>query len=765
VVTERTTLAPSGESKGLHVSRTERADLDRMSGDWVERSVGTSSGLGGLLMMLQLSQSDELVKPYLQSPMVYACTQAIARAFCAVPVRLMDSRDEDAEDVPPDDPMARLLVRPNPLMGGQKFMRSLAVNYCIAGGTVIFMSRTEARQPIEKGGMPNELWPVREDIVQIEVDEKTGLPAFYSYPSSTGERVKFPAHSVAHVYEADPYNLLVGAGPLMVAYRSALHLYQAERFDDALLKNGGQMGGVFVHEEKRLTPEQTRVLTNSISQNATKPENDRKTPVLPAGIKFIPTSFTQVDMQAQVLRLMKQDDIRAIFGVPKPLLANTDDVNRAASNAVRRVFYENTIIPLGDFVQEELAVSLLGKIGGQEERWIKLDYSKVAAMREDADQQIERVTKLTDRGVSMKDAATMVGWDVDIEGVEGSDERWIATNLQPVDLALEPPEPVVAPVAPGAAPKPKPEAASFTPDVERDGAARRRAAVDAEEQRLAKHDRRAAKAVFRVFSEYVLAQRKKLREIAAQAGGRSIAVRPWHELLGTAARVSPEWAEALECDRGWIEVRGVTEDELLELVLGNIERWNDELWGALKKPLTETLDASARAAQTRAGGVQVGGANPEIIDFLRQTEIHVKEGPMSVVAEQVRAALIRGLAESPPVGTLPDRVRMALESVESELRTLQTRLGTRATMIARTEVASASSVARAEQFRSDGIVHGEWGTSEDDTVREHHQIDGEVAVIGDRFSNGMRYPGDPQAPPGMRINERCALLPVIPDAP
>ena len=34
-------------------------------------------------------------------------------------------------------------------------------------------------------------------------------------------------------------------------------------------------------------------------------------------------------------------------------------------------------------------------------------------------------------------------------------------------------------------------------------------------------------------------------------------------------------------------------------------------------------------------------------------------------------------------------------------------------------------------------------------------IDGETVELGERFSNGMRYEGDEEAPVGMRANDRC----------
>jgi uncharacterized protein with gpF-like domain len=55
----------------------------------------------------------------------------------------------------------------------------------------------------------------------------------------------------------------------------------------------------------------------------------------------------------------------------------------------------------------------------------------------------------------------------------------------------------------------------------------------------------------------------------------------------------------------------------------------------------------------------------------------------------------------------------------------------------------------------------EWLTARDDRVRDSHQeLDGEVAAVGDRFSNGLLYPLDPAGPPEEIVNCRCVALPV-----
>lgn len=92
---------------------------------------------------------------------------------------------------------------------------------------------------------------------------------------------------------------------------------------------------------------------------------------------------------------------------------------------------------------------------------------------------------------------------------------------------------------------------------------------------------------------------------------------------------------------------------------------------------------------------------------------------------------------------------------------------------ARTETAAAAGRGALEAWTTGdaaAIVDGHtWVTSRDAEVREDdgegnppgHRIDGETVGLGERFSNGMRYEGDEEAPPGLRVNERCTTAPRV----
>ncbi len=85
---------------------------------------------------------------------------------------------------------------------------------------------------------------------------------------------------------------------------------------------------------------------------------------------------------------------------------------------------------------------------------------------------------------------------------------------------------------------------------------------------------------------------------------------------------------------------------------------------------------------------------------------------------------------------------------------------------ARTFTAAAEGAGRIASYKR-AIAMGiklkhQWEATLDDRTRHsHRQVDGEVREVGERFSNGCRYTGDPSAPYSEICNCRCALRPVL----
>ena len=89
-----------------------------------------------------------------------------------------------------------------------------------------------------------------------------------------------------------------------------------------------------------------------------------------------------------------------------------------------------------------------------------------------------------------------------------------------------------------------------------------------------------------------------------------------------------------------------------------------------------------------------------------------------------------------------------------------------AVRLARTSTTAAENAGRVDSYkRAKGLgikVQQEWLATMDGRTRSsHRRLDGEKVEVGEKFSNGCRYPGDPEAPYAETCNCRCTLIAAV----
>lgn len=122
----------------------------------------------------------------------------------------------------------------------------------------------------------------------------------------------------------------------------------------------------------------------------------------------------------------------------------------------------------------------------------------------------------------------------------------------------------------------------------------------------------------------------------------------------------------------------------------------------------------------------------------------------------IASAITQGVLQGEPMDRVARRVRSVADmDYRASMRT------------ARTAMTSAQNAGRADAYRRAqdmGIhVRKQWlATLDQRTRHSHRRLDGEVVGMEESFSNGLRYPGDPESGRGSEVyNCRCTLVPVV----
>lgn len=150
-------------------------------------------------------------------------------------------------------------------------------------------------------------------------------------------------------------------------------------------------------------------------------------------------------------------------------------------------------------------------------------------------------------------------------------------------------------------------------------------------------------------------------------------------------------------------------------------------------------------------------------------EVGGEPGDFLLTDPEVRAFLEERAYENGVriVGTTADLLKQAIATANSEGLTVQETANLirdvfavrrdQALTIARTETVRAYNFTTIEAWKQTGLVEEiAWLTAHDEAVRESHRaIDGDKVKLGERFDNGLRWPGDPDGPAEEVCNCRC----------
>ena len=734
---------------GFGVGLSEKGQVEFKSlTDW------QTGGSQGYRLSLSLAGEANVTKPFLQNPWVHACVMARARAISSVPLRLYRKDGSMVEE----SPLLDLLKRPNPLLSQKKLWRTQSVYMDLFGECFWFMLKRRARKDgysmdwIQPGEMPDEIWPVRGDVVQEVMDSYTQLPVAWRLGSGSMPQFEYPIHAVAQFAEVDPYNPLRGVGPMQAAWRTATKEFGIDRYDDALIKNGGSPGGV-LSVNGVMNEASIRAMRQAWNEAHNSTENHRRTAVLPLGTKYEQMGFTPQDMEFKDLRVWNREVVLSVFGVTRPILGLTEGLNYASSREAFRVFWEVGIVPALEFFADEFNSKILGRLNSVESEYTaKFDLTDVASLKETLDSKVDRTMKLFQQcGRSFDEAAKLAGWAID--PVTDGERMFVPASMQPLPEEVA----ALARTMP-ATPKPtagrsQPAAKEVQPEPVHEvqkaplAASRQdiRNRVLAEKDAiLAGREVRIAKRVTVAFRDYLLAVRMRLKAIAGTENKET----------------RPQFAKII-----------ITEQEVEHLLQVNALAFAAELQAAIRNPYADVFDAAAKhaAGQVGASLAFMTHADPQALEFLRSKEVLLAEGPMSTLAVQVQRAIIKTLATAPEnITSVAEAIRAQLNDLVDEVEAMIDALPERAMLIARTETNSIFNAATQMNFAQGGIGWNEWATAGDERVRQppqskgnHVELNGMVVRVGHIFKHNLRYPGDPQASVEQVARCRCAILAVV----
>ena len=683
---------------------------------------------------------------YAQSVLLYSAIKIRQDAIARVPLRVYaQDKDGNLEKVAPDHPVQEGLNRVNPWWTRGDLWRATET-YLGLWGTAYWITVKDARGR-------TEIWPARPDMMRPIPDPNDYIAGFRYFNPSTGRPAQiYLPEEVTWMRYFNPMNELEGLAPLAPLRMSLDTAFDAMRANRFSLSNDASPGLIMVAEGN--PGEDNLKLFYETWDERFKGPNKKGRPAVVAGMKPERMGLSPKEMEHVVTLRWDLEDVARAYNVPKPLLHDLERATYANILTARKSFWEDCIIPQLAFYEEELT-EMYQPIAETEGQLVaRFDLSKVEALQEDE-------TAKATRRVQYVQTKIMT-----INEVRGE------MGLEDVPWGDKPP---AAPPAFGAPPRDDEE---DDDDDEEDSERGRGSARRAFKRRLGTVDPARAEEVFlrslatqeRSMSQVMadLFDRQLdsiLAALQAAAVGRTINGSVYfrdeapHNRLGE--RVL---AELLRPSQDIALLRSLDSRADPEpantggLRLFRPEEWTEE-FAEEGGPVYRRALTDAANTQSKLYGLgvafDVSRDIPQrwIADRTKFWARRVNQTTADMIMQSLTAANAAG--DSIPM--IADRLRAEVGIVNRAAR---------ATMIARTEMVSASNEGHIEAYEQSEVVEGkQWLAASDERTRDAHvTANGQVRKVRELFDVGgekLEAPGASGGSPENIINCRCTVLPVL----
>ena len=178
-----------------------------------------------------------------------------------------------------------------------------------------------------------------------------------------GKTVEFDPDEILHFkITDDPNSPVFGLSPLETMFWDVKTDLAAQISNFAFFENDAVPAAQYILDED-LSDEEVNKAIEKLEEQFRGAEKRHQGAVMKGVREVKVLAFSQKDMEFNVLRRFTTEKVCAGFGVPKSILNYTDEVNYANGQEQTKKFWEGTIEPLQEAVQEFFNTKLLPAIG------------------------------------------------------------------------------------------------------------------------------------------------------------------------------------------------------------------------------------------------------------------------------------------------------------------------------------------------------------------------------------------------------------------
>jgi len=605
-------------------------------------------------------------------------------------------------------------------------------------------------------GQVVELWNLRPDYMEI-IKDKTKLIKAYKFNKTDGTSEYFLPQDIVHHKYPSPLDLYFGISPVRSAQtRIDTEASGSEYQRDFFLNNARPDAAIKTSQP--LSPKQKNEMREAFGKRHQGRGKNSKLAIFEAGIEYQQLSISQREMDYIESMKFTRDDILVAFGVPKAIVAITDDVNRANAETSMYIFLSETIRPEIEMLTEKMNIELVTPDFGDNlflsyddptpenreqtireyEVGLKNGYLMINEVRENENKEPieggwslrkpfnEIVVGGTGQDKEVKTEAKQVvmmeEWQKRQDDEKARARAKIFVGRSRLKAKLELKEKMLIELRKAFKPKSNKEK---TKDIENVKVVNKVATA------LIKEDVRYG------YASMVIKQINS-RAQSMEAGITKLA-RSQGEALVDLLKINSELTKS---KKNRVKAIGPETKETIKKFF----KAQEPVFASFSFPYIEEF---VRSAGLEAMMIVDPNGGFIMSDQIRKTVEKRSEefglGINKTTRDKVTKQINEGLAEGEGVVKISDRINNTYKEFPTW----------RSDMIARTESTAANNEGFIEAYKQSGVTtHKEWIAVMDARTRPEHQaLDGKIVKVGERFSNGLMYPQEP--------NCRCVIGPAF----
>lgn len=393
------------EAKSM-AARTEITGLPAVR--WSERSARTFASEG-----------------YERCVIVGRCVQLVARSISSIPIKI-EINEKEVED----HPAALLLQKPNPKQGRRSFIEQVVAFHQITGSTYV--------EALSAGGQPKELWSWEPYCIKVVAPDVGMIPIAYVYDDGTPSHKrswsvdKLTGESeLLQIKTFHPQDMWYGLSPIANCAFAADQHNEANTWNMKMLQNTCVPPGALM-SKMPLTEKQFQLFKQEVSETYSGALNARRPMVLSGDISWQAMALNAQEMDWLEGKNVSAREIAGAFGVPTQCIPIQGDQTFANYEQARLALWQDTVIPLGRSIYEDLSRWLSAMYG--EDICVELDLDQVPALEPARKEKYLMVNAAT--FLTTNEKREQVGLEP-IEDTPMADRILVTGNQQPMPTADE----------------------------------------------------------------------------------------------------------------------------------------------------------------------------------------------------------------------------------------------------------------------------------------------------------------------------------------